>query len=75
MKIIRKALLEKLPGVDLQFISSADVRQPSVAKAFVPDSHPMAGMRRRDFGSTQMKPVAGETLLCMVSDVLDGFKV
>ena len=73
--MIRKALLEKLPGVGLQFISSADVRQPCVTKAFVPDSHPMAGMRRQDYGSTQMKPVAGETLLCIASDVLDGFKV
>jgi hypothetical protein len=71
---IRKALLEKLPGVGIQFIQSAEERRPSVAEAFVPDSHPMAGMRRQDFGSNEMKPVAGETLLGIASGVLDDFE-
>jgi len=72
---IRKALLDKLPGVGVEFIPSADARRPTVAEAFVPDSHPMAGMKRQDFGSTEMKPVAGQTLLGIASDVLDAFKV
>jgi hypothetical protein len=72
---IRKALLEKLPGVGIEFISSTDARRPTVGEAFVPDSHPMAGMKRQDFGSTEMKSVAGETLLGIASDVLDDFKV
>jgi hypothetical protein len=72
---IRKALLEKLPGVDIQFISSPDARRPTIAEAFVPDRHPMAGMKRQDFGSTEMKPVAGETLLGMAEDVLDQLKI
>jgi hypothetical protein len=72
---IREALLEKLPGVGIEFISSADARRPAVAEAFVPESHPMAGMRRQDFGSTEMKPAAGETLLGIASNVLDDFKV
>ena len=70
---IRNALLEKLPGIGIEFISSPDVRRPSVAEAFVPHNHPMAGMRRQDFGSTEMKAVAGETLLGIASDVLKNF--
>jgi hypothetical protein len=72
---IRKALLEKLSGIGIEFISSTAVRRPSVAEVFVPDSHPMAGMKSQDFGSTEMKPVAGEALLGIASDVLDRFKV
>ncbi len=53
---IRNALLEKLPGVGIEFIFSPDVRRPSVAEAFVPHNHGMAGMKRQDFGSTEMKP-------------------
>jgi hypothetical protein len=70
---IRKAVLEKLPGVSIEFIASPDARRASVAEAFVPDSHPMAGMRRQDFGRTEMKPVAAQTLLGIASDVLDDF--
>jgi len=70
---IRKALLEKLPGVDIEFISSSKTRQPAVAEAFVPDSHSMAGIKRQDFG-TETKSVAAETLLGIASDVLDEFR-
>ena len=34
-----------------------------------------AVMKRQDFGSTEMKPVAGETLLGIASDVLNDFEV
>src|SRR5260370_30292229 len=72
---IRNALLEKLPGVGIEFISSPDVLRPAVAEAFVPHNHPMAGMKRQDFGSTGMKPVGGETLLGIASGVLKDFRV
>jgi hypothetical protein len=68
---IRQALTEKLPGVDIQFISSPGASRPTVAEALVPNSHPMAGMARQDFGSTEMKPVAGEVLLGIASEVLN----
>ena len=72
---IRKALLEKLSGIAIEFISSTDVRRPSVAEVFIPDNHPVASMKAQDFGSTEMKPVAGEALLSIASNVLDDFKV
>jgi|SRR5205809_5742358 len=71
---IRQGLVETLPGVDVEFISSPEAHLPSVEEAFVPDSHALAGMRRQDFGSTEMKPVAGETLLGMAKQVLDDFE-
>jgi hypothetical protein len=71
---MRQAILEKLPGIDIQFISSPRGSRPIVAEAFVPNSHPMAGMARQDFGSTEMRPVAGETLLGIASNVLNDFK-
>jgi len=71
---IRQALVEKLPGVDMEFISSPDADQPSVAEAFVPEGHQLAGIQRQNFGSTQMKPVAGKTLFGMASNVLADFK-
>lgn len=52
---LRRALLEKLPGIDIGFISDLDVRRPTVAEAFVPHGHPMAGMMRKDFGGTEMR--------------------
>ena len=72
---IRKALLEKLPGVAIEFISTPEARRPSVAEAFVPDNHLMAGMKRQEFGSREMKPVAAQTLLGIASDVLVEFRV
>src|SRR5947199_10625629 len=65
---IRNALLEKLPGIGIEFISSPDVRRPSVAQAFVPHNHPMAGMGRQDFGNLLLKAVAGEALLGIAGD-------
>jgi hypothetical protein len=72
---IRAALNKKLPGVGIEFISTANARRPTVAEAFVPDNHPMNGMRRQDFGSTEIKPVAGQTLLGIALEVLEDFNV
>jgi hypothetical protein len=68
---IRKALLERLPGVSIEFISDPDAKRTYVSEAFVPHSHGMAAMRRQDFESTEMKPVGPETLAGIASDVLD----
>jgi len=67
---IRAALNKKLPGVGIEFISTGNARRPTVAEAFVPDNHPMNGMRRQDFRSTEMKPVAGTNAAwnCVGSD-------
>ena len=70
-----KALLAKLPGVSINFILSTDSRRPTVAEAFVPDNHPLAGARRQDFGSTEMQEVGAQTLLGIASGALDDFKV
>jgi hypothetical protein len=71
---IRQALIAKIPGIDVQCISSPDARCPAVDEAFVPNNHPLAGMQRQDFGSSEMKPVAGQTLFGMASSVLENFK-
>lgn len=71
---IRQALVNELPGVEIEFTSSPNADPPSVAEAFVPDNHALAGMKRQDFGATEMKPVAGETLFGIASKVLDDFE-
>jgi len=71
---IRQALLKTLPGVSVEFILSTDVRRPKVAEATVPENHPLAGTRRQDYGSSEMKPVGAQTLLGIASDVLDDFR-
>jgi hypothetical protein len=68
---IRQGLIEKFPGIDIQFISSSGASRPTVAEAFVPKSYPMAGMGRQDSGNTEMKPVTGEVLLGIASEALN----
>ncbi len=71
---ICQALLTKLPGVSVQVISTPDARRLSVAEAFVPKNHSMAGMTRQDLRRSEVTPVAGETLFGIASDVLDEFR-
>jgi hypothetical protein len=71
---IRQAVIAQLPGVDVAFISSPDARCAAVDEAFVPNNHPLAGMEGQDFGSTEMKPVGGQTLFGIASAVLQNFK-
>ena len=72
---ILKALAKELPGIYLRLVTSPDVRQPTAAEAFVPETHGMAGMTRQDVGSREEKPVGAQTILMIASDVLSNLKV
>jgi len=70
-----KALAKELPGIYLRFVTSPNVRQPTAAEAFVPETHGMAGMKRQDFESREEKPVGAQTILMIASDVLSNLNV
>jgi hypothetical protein len=72
---IRRAIAEKLPGIDLQFVLNPNAHRPTVTEAFVPHSHGMAAMKRQDFGGSEMKSVGPETLFGIASAVLDNFNM
>lgn len=67
---VRDALSEALPGIEVEFLRSAAAQMLESAEAFVPDSHPLAGMTEQDFQTKKTVLVGPRNILLAAEDVL-----
>jgi hypothetical protein len=67
---VRNALLEQLPGIEIEFRRLPSAHILEAAEAFVPNEHPVAGAADQDPETKKWTSIGARSILLAAEDVL-----